>query len=160
MGFRFSLKALLRVRGIYERRERQRLELIARRLVYAQRQLAALRKRRFEETGSLVRGLEAGMTGAELHFQTACSTAHERLCKVATQAVEDLRKQHKGQLAVYQRVRKRPRGYRAASRTAVIRLSKNPGAQGSATSKRPVPDSLPNCECRSGIARTTGKSFL
>jgi len=106
MGFRFSLKALLRVRGIYERRERQRLESIARRLVYAQRQLAALRKRKLEETGSLAKGLEAGMSGAELHFQTACFTAHERLCNMAAQAVEDLRKQHQGQLAVYQRVRK------------------------------------------------------
>lgn len=105
MGFRFPLKALLRVRRIFEQQERRRLEAIARRLVYAQKQLAALKKARVEEAGLLVRGMKEGMTGAELHFHAARAAARERLVSLAVQAVENLNRQRQAQLAAYKRAR-------------------------------------------------------
>ena len=107
MAFRFPLKALRRVRTIYERRERQRLELLTHHLLHAQKQLATLRQSRLEEAGSLAKSLEKGMTGAELQFQGVCSVVCLRRINAAAQIVESVSQQHKRQLIEYRQARQK-----------------------------------------------------
>ena len=107
MAFRFPLKALRRVRTIYERRERQRLELLTHHLLHAQKQLATLRQSRLEEAGSLAKSLEKGMTGAELQFQGVCSVVCLRRINAAAQIVESVSQQHKRQLVEYRQARQK-----------------------------------------------------
>jgi flagellar export protein FliJ len=107
MAFRFPLKALRRVRAIYERRERQRLELLTHHLVHAQKQLATLRQNRLEEAGSLAKSLENGMTAAELQFQVVCSVVRLRRINAAAQVVESVSQRHKRQLIEYRQARQK-----------------------------------------------------
>lgn len=107
MAFRFPLQALRRVRAIYERRERQRLELLTHHLVHAQMQLATLRQGRLEEAGALAKSLEKGMTGAELQFQVVCSVARRRRINAAAQVVESVSQQHQRQLIEYRQARQK-----------------------------------------------------
>jgi flagellar export protein FliJ len=107
MAFRFPLKALRRVRTIYEQRERQRLELLTHHLLQAQKQLATLRQSRLEEAGSLAKSLEKGMTGAELQFQVVCSVGRLRRINTAAQIVENVSQQHKRQLIEYRQARQK-----------------------------------------------------
>jgi flagellar export protein FliJ len=107
MAFRFPLKALWRVRAIYERRERQRLEALTQHLIHAQKQLAALRQDHLEEAGSLTKNLQEGMTGAELHFQVVCSMVRLRLINSAAQVVESVSLQHQRQLIEYRQARQK-----------------------------------------------------
>ncbi len=69
MAFRFPLKALWRVRAIYERREGQRLAALNQKLKQVEKQLAALKKGHLERVGSLAGNMQRGITGAELHFK-------------------------------------------------------------------------------------------
>jgi len=101
MAFRFPLKALWRVRAIYERRESQRLEVITHHLIQARKQLTALRQGRLEEAGSLTKSLRGGMTGAELQFQALCSKVRLRRINSAIQIVENVSQQHQKQLIEY-----------------------------------------------------------
>ena len=105
MAFRFPLKALQRLRAIYERREGQRLAALTLQLFSAQKQLAALKQGHIEEAGSLSKNLQLGMKGAEVQFQVACSRARLRRIKLAAQLVESLSRQRDGQLAEYRQAR-------------------------------------------------------
>jgi flagellar export protein FliJ len=107
MAFRFPLKALWRVRAIYEKRERQRLEVITRHLIQMQKQLVDLRQDRLEQAGSLANSLKKGMTGAELQFDALCLAARQKRIAAAAQAVEDLSRQHKKQLMKYRQARQK-----------------------------------------------------
>jgi flagellar export protein FliJ len=107
MAFRFPLKALWRVRAVYERRERQRLETLTQQLIHAQKQLATLKQVRLEEAGSLAKSLQEGMTGAELQFQFVCSVVRLRLINAAAQVVESVTQQHQRQLIEYKQARQR-----------------------------------------------------
>jgi flagellar biosynthesis chaperone FliJ len=92
---------------MYERRERQRLELLTHHLVHAQKQLATLRQGRLEEAGSLAKSMKEGMTGAELQFQVLCSVVRLRRINAAEQVVESASKQHKRQLIEYRQARQK-----------------------------------------------------
>jgi flagellar export protein FliJ len=107
MAFRFPLKALWRVRSIYERRERQRLEALTQHLIHAQKELATLREGRLEHAGSLAKSLKEGMTGAELQFQVVCSTVRQRRINASAKVVEDLSQQHKRQLIKHSQARQK-----------------------------------------------------
>jgi flagellar export protein FliJ len=107
MAFRFPLKALWRVRAIYERREGQRLETLTHHLLSLQNQLASLRQGRLEEAGSLAKSLQEGMTGAELQFQVVCSFLRLRRIEAVAQVVESVREQHKRQLIEYRQARQK-----------------------------------------------------
>lgn len=107
MAFRFPLKALWRVRAIYERREGQRLEALTHHLIYVQKQLATLRQGRLEEAGSLAKNLEEGMTGAELQFQVVCSLLRLRRIKAVAQVVESVSQQRQRQLIEYRQARQK-----------------------------------------------------
>jgi flagellar export protein FliJ len=105
MAFRFPLKALHRLRAIYERREGQRLAVLTHQLLTAQKQLAALKQGQSEEAGSLSMNLQRGMTGAEVQFQVVCSAARLKRIKLVAQLVESLSRQREGQLAEYRQAR-------------------------------------------------------
>jgi flagellar export protein FliJ len=107
MAFRFPLKALWRVRAIYERREGQRLEVITHHLIQARKQLTALRQGRLEEAGSLAKSLQEGMTGAELQFQVLCSKVRLRRINTVIQIVENVSQQHQKQLIEYRHARQK-----------------------------------------------------
>jgi flagellar export protein FliJ len=107
MAFRFPLNALRRVRAIYERRERRRLEVLTHHLMSAQEQLATLRQGRLEEAGLLARSLKEGMTGAELRFQVVCSGARLRRIDAVAQVVESVNQQRKRQLIEYRQARQK-----------------------------------------------------
>jgi len=107
MAFRFPLKALQRLRAIYERREGQRLGALTRQLNAAQKQLATLTQGQIEAAGSLARSLQRGMTGAEVQFQVACSSARLRRIKAMTQIVESLTQQRERQLIEYRQARQK-----------------------------------------------------
>ena len=101
MAFRFPLKALQRLRAIYERREGQRLAVVTLQLFAALKQLAALKQGWIEEAGSLSKSLKRGMTGAEVQFQVICSASRLKRIKALAQLVESLSRQREGQLAEY-----------------------------------------------------------
>ncbi|MGA2073191.1 MAG: hypothetical protein ABSH52_06760 [Terriglobia bacterium] len=105
MAFRFPLKALQRLRAIYERREGQRLAALTLQLFTAQKQLAALKQGQIEEAGSLSKNLQSGMTGAEVQFQVVCSAARLRRIRLVGQLVESLSRQRQGQLTEYRQAR-------------------------------------------------------
>ena len=105
MAFRFSLKALQRLRAIYERREGQRLAALTHQLFTAQKQLAALRQGQIQEAGSLSKSLQLGMTGGEVQFQVACSAARLKRINMVAQLVGTLSRQREGQLAEYRQAR-------------------------------------------------------
>ena len=105
MAFRFPLKALQRLRAIYERREGQRLAAVTLQLFTAQKQLATLKLGQTNEAGSLSKSLQLGMTGAEVQFQVVCSASRLKRIKVLAQLVESLSRQREGQLAEYREAR-------------------------------------------------------
>ena len=107
MAFRFPLKALWRVRAIYERREAQRLEALTHHLMHVQKQLTTLRQGRLEEAGSLAKSLQEGVTGAELQFQAVCSFLRLRRIKAVAQVVESVSQQHQRQLIEYRQARQK-----------------------------------------------------
>lgn len=107
MAFRFPLKALWRVRAVYERREGRRLEALTRHLINAQKQLTALRRDRLEGAESLEKSLEQGLSGAELQFQVVCSIVHQKRINVVAQVVESVSQQHQRQLIEYKRARQK-----------------------------------------------------
>ena len=107
MAFRFPLKALWRIRAIYERRERQRLEALAHHLIQVQNQLASLRQGHLDEVVSLAKSLREGMTAAELQFQGLCSIVRLRRINAAAQVVESVSQQHQRQLIEYRKARQK-----------------------------------------------------
>jgi len=107
MAFRFSLRALWRVRAIYERREGQRLGALTHRLISAQKQLATLKQGRLEEAGSVAKSLQQGMTGAEVQFQAVCSSLLLGRIKAAAQFVESVSQQRQRQLMEYKQARQK-----------------------------------------------------
>jgi len=107
MAFRFPLKALWRLRAIYEHREGQRLGALSSQLAFAQKQLANLQQGRLEEAGALAKGLQRGMTGAEVQFQAVSSSLRARHINAVTQVVESLSQQRQRQLMEYRQARQK-----------------------------------------------------
>jgi len=107
MAFHFPLKALQRLRAIYERREGQRLAALTHQLMSTQKQLTALKAAEFEGAGWFTKSLQRGMTGAEVQFQAVCSTVRLRRIKAVTQVAESLSRQRERQLAEYCQARQK-----------------------------------------------------
>jgi flagellar export protein FliJ len=107
MAFRFPLKALWRIRAIYERREGQRLSALTNQLAFAQKQLATLKQGRLDEAGAVAQGLQRGITGAEVQFQLVSSSLRLRHIKAATQVVESLSRQRQRQMIEYRQARQK-----------------------------------------------------
>lgn len=107
MAFRFPLKALQRLRAIYERREGQRLGALTHQLIAAQKQLTMLKQGRLDDAGSLAKRLQGGMTGAEVQFQVVCSSVRLSRMKAVAQFVENLSQQRDRQLIEYRQARQK-----------------------------------------------------
>jgi len=71
MAFRFSLQALLRVRQSSEERERRRLALLNMQIGQLHQEDEMLNQQRVLAWAQISHGLRAGMSGAELQFETA-----------------------------------------------------------------------------------------
>ncbi len=90
MPFRFPLQAVLSCRESFERRERQRLQIISREVNKAQLQVERGKNERANLLSHLQRKLRQGLTAAEMQFDLACDRArvrriaawHERLTKL------------------------------------------------------------------------------
>ena len=107
MAFRFPLQALWRVRAIYERREAQRLAVLANQLASAQRELAALKQEQLKEADCLAKNLERGMRSGELQFQVACSSRLESRIDVVSKLIENMRQRRQQQLMLYRHARQK-----------------------------------------------------
>lgn len=71
MAFQFSLRALLRLRLTYEKREHMRLALLNAALGQLRNEYEETGQQKKLGFGQLESRLQAGMTGAELHLETA-----------------------------------------------------------------------------------------
>jgi len=103
MPFRFSLQAVLRCRESFERRERQRLEVVTRELFKAQQQREQAKLDRANALVQMQKKLRQGITMAEMQFELACDRA--RIRRIATikdhlAKLEDLRRR---QLEVFRK---------------------------------------------------------
>src|SRR5208337_3522710 len=95
MPFRFSLQAVLRCRESFERRERQRLQVIIREVVKAQQQREAVKLERANALAQLQKKLHQGMSAGEVQFELACDRARVRriaACNDQVTKLEDLRR--------------------------------------------------------------------
>jgi len=95
MPFRFSLQAVLRCRESFERRERQRLQVIIREVVKAQQQREAVKLERANALGQFQKKLRQGMSAGEVQFELACDRARVRriaACNDQVTKLEDLRR--------------------------------------------------------------------
>ena len=81
MPFRFSLQAVLRCRESFERRERQRLQIIIREVVKARQQQEQAKLGRANALGQFQKKLHQGMTAAEmlLELRDGETRAHRRV---------------------------------------------------------------------------------
>jgi flagellar FliJ protein len=103
MPFRFSLQTVLRWRESFERRERQRLQMIAREVVKAQQQRDQAKLDRGNALAEFQNKLHQGMHAAEMQFELASDRA--RLRRIAAlndqyTKLEDLRRR---QLEVFRK---------------------------------------------------------
>ena len=102
MAFRFSLQAVLRLRRSYERRERLRLEIITRRRLHTQQQIAELKSEILGAKDRLARTLQAGMPAVELHLEVAQANARAKRQEVMAEQLAKLTQEHRAQQVAYQ----------------------------------------------------------
>src|SRR5208337_1456099 len=95
MPFRFTLQAVLRFRESFERRERQRLEVITREVVKAKQQREQAKLDRANALSHMQKKLRQGMTAAEMQFEMACDRTRVRRIAAVNDhlaKLEDLRR--------------------------------------------------------------------
>ena len=95
MPFRFSLQTVLRCRESFERRERQRLQVITREVVRAKQQLDKVKLDRLNALNRLRKKLQEGMRAAEMQFELSCDRVYVRriaACDEQASKLEDLRR--------------------------------------------------------------------
>ena len=103
MAFRFSLQAVLRCRESFERRERQRLQMITREVVKAQQQRDQARVDRGNALADFQRKLHQGMNSAEMQFELASDRAHLRRISALTDHAAKLEDLRRRQLEMFRR---------------------------------------------------------
>ena len=103
MPFRFSLQAVLRCRESFERRERQRLEVITREVVKAQQQREQAKLDRANALGRLQKKLHQGMTAAEMQFELACDRARVRRIAALNEQLSKLEDLRRRQLEIFRK---------------------------------------------------------
>jgi len=103
MAFRFPLRALLRLRQGYERREQLRLQILTRELHQARQRLETLNQEQTAARKQLEESLRAGMAGAELHFEVACAAERAKHHKALAEQSVKLAAQRENQLGIFRR---------------------------------------------------------
>jgi flagellar export protein FliJ len=91
MAFRFSLQSVLRLRESHERLERMRLLAATAAVVQVKEEIEALEKESREAKRRLRENLLAGLSGAEMHFETVCEwlrREHRKVLDVKLREVE------------------------------------------------------------------------
>ena len=109
MPFRFSLQAVLRCRESFERRERQRLEVITREVLKAKQHWEQAKLDRANASGELQKKFQQGVTAVEMQFELACDRARVRQIAVLNDQVvklEDLRRRQLEMFRTTQQQRK------------------------------------------------------
>jgi flagellar export protein FliJ len=101
MPFRFSLQAVLRYRESFERRERQRLQVITREVAKAQQQREQAKLDRANALVQLQKKLQHGMTAMEMQFEVACDRARLRRIAMLHQQASKLEELQRRQLEVF-----------------------------------------------------------
>lgn len=101
MPFRFPLQAVLNCRESFERRERQRLQIISREVVKAQQQLEGGKSERANALGHLQQRLRQGLTAAEMQFDLACDRARVRRIAAWHERLTKLKELQRRQIEVY-----------------------------------------------------------
>ena len=103
MPFNFSLQAVLRWRESFERRERQRLEIVTRELVKAQQQREQAKLDRANALIQAQKKLRRGMTAAEMQFELACDRTRARRIAVWNEHVTKLEDLRRRQIDVFRK---------------------------------------------------------
>jgi flagellar FliJ protein len=103
MPFRFSLQAVLRFRESFERRERQRLEVITREVVKAKQQREQAKLDRANALSRLQKILHQGMTAVEMQFELACDRARNRRIAALDDHLAKLEDLRRRQLEVFRK---------------------------------------------------------
>ncbi len=103
MPFRFSLQAVLRSRESFERRERQRLEVVTRELVKAQQQREQAKLHRANALSQFQKKLRQGMSAAEMQFEFACDRTRVRRIAAWNGHVAKLEDLRRRQLEVFRK---------------------------------------------------------
>ena len=101
MPFRFSLQAVLRCRESFERRERQRLQIIIREVVKARQQWEQAKLDRTNALGQFQKKLHQGMTAMEMQFELACDRTRIRRIAALNDQVTKLEDLRRRQLEVF-----------------------------------------------------------
>jgi flagellar FliJ protein len=101
MPFRFSLQAVLRCRESFERRERQRLQVIIREVVKARQQQEQAKLERANALAQFQKKLRQGMTAAEMQFELACDRTRVRRIAALNDQVAKLEDLRRRQLEIF-----------------------------------------------------------
>ena len=107
MAFRFSLRALLRLRQSYEERERLRLAAVTSRLYQLRSQYEDWKREKQRAEMGLVEIMKAGMVAVEFHFATASLAAENRRLKLMLAEIAKVEQEYQAQQAAYAEARKK-----------------------------------------------------
>jgi flagellar FliJ protein len=103
MPFRFSLQAVLRCRESFERRERQRLEVVTHEVVKAQKQCQQAKLDRADALGQVQKKLHQGMPAVEMQFELACDQARVRRIAALNDHASKLEDLRRRQLEIFRK---------------------------------------------------------
>ena len=103
MPFRFSLQAVLRFRLSFERRERQRLELITREVVKARHQWERAKLDRAQAISQWQERLRQGAAAVEMQFELACDRTRVRRIATLNEQVAKLEDLRRRQVEVFRK---------------------------------------------------------
>jgi flagellar export protein FliJ len=101
MPFRFPLQAVLRSRESFERRERQRLQIISRDVFKAQQQWERAKVERANTLSGLQQKLRKGSTAGELQFELFCDRARVRRITAWRERLSGLKELQRRQIEIY-----------------------------------------------------------
>src|SRR5579863_7757188 len=107
MAFRFSLKALLRIRASYERLERLRLLAITAMIVRIRERVAELDRQGASAAGSRQERLRAGTAAIELQLEIAQDKLRNNMRQELLDRLAALEKQQTRQMRIYRLARQR-----------------------------------------------------
>lgn len=101
MAFRFSLQALLKLRLIYEERERMRLAAVISRLHQLRSQYESWQRQKQMAENKLSEEMRTGMVAVEFHFAQASLEAEDRRLKLVLAEIAKVEQLRQAQQAAY-----------------------------------------------------------
>ncbi len=101
MPFRFPLQAVLRCRESFERRERQRLQIISREVIKAQQQWERGKLERANALSQMHQRMRQGLSAGELQFDLACDRARVRRIAAWYDRLSKLKELQRRQIEVF-----------------------------------------------------------